>query len=302
MTYHQKKDTKAFLPDDIKTCLKSLSVAWGGSLGDSSGTVEESREVRAMPVKSLPFLNRLQSIVAIPDSQLVPLNRSSSPRASTPLSSPLDVFSSPRRHSSAPPSSPSNPFLSDNVGHRPRSISRPREDRNNTTPARLSLPSSSNSRNVSASTPRANADDDTPEIFKGRKRTSGLEFPIESTPPKRRRSEANAHALKGSVLWNTPRAIEKALSEPAPELSSPLVLDSHLGSQPNPARKRKLFEYLDLPLLRNVRARPVLDNHPVTPERWIEPTASQQRPLKSQHEVSFNEDYMHQKSHRGSCP
>ncbi len=58
ITYHQKKD-KVFLPDEIKTCLKSLSVAWGGSLGDSSGTVEESREVSAMLVKSLPFLNCL---------------------------------------------------------------------------------------------------------------------------------------------------------------------------------------------------------------------------------------------------
>jgi len=214
----------------------------------------------------------------------------------------LDVFLSPRRHSSAPPSSPSNHFLTDNVEHRQRSASRPREDHGNTTPVRLPLPSPSDSGNSSTSTPRANADDGTPEVFKGRKRASGFEFPIESTPHKRRRSEANSRALKGSALWNTPRVVEKALSEPAPGLSSSLILDTRLGSQPNPARKRKLFEYLDLPLLRNVRTRPVLNNHPVTPERWIEPTASQLQPLKSQHEVNFNEGHMYQKSHRGSCP
>lgn len=47
-TYHREKDFKAFCPEDIKTCLKSMSVAWGGSIGDSSGTAAESQKVSSV--------------------------------------------------------------------------------------------------------------------------------------------------------------------------------------------------------------------------------------------------------------
>jgi hypothetical protein len=53
--YHQKKDLKAFCPENIKICLKSLSVAWGRSIGDSSGMTAESQKVSSTLRSPPPF-------------------------------------------------------------------------------------------------------------------------------------------------------------------------------------------------------------------------------------------------------
>lgn len=209
------------------------------------------------------------------------------------------MFLSPRRRSSAPPSSPSNPFLLNNVEFQEQHISSPKEDHGHTTPVQRSLVATPTPGNRTY-TPRANAEE-TPELFKDRKRVIGFGYLLESTPVKRRRSEIGESLQGGTSRHHIPSP-EKALSEPMPRRSSSPIFDNRLASQPNPSRKRKLFDYTDLTVLRNVRNRPGLDDLPKTPDGWIEPTVSQTRLLKSQQEVNSGEGHMRQQSRRGSCP
>lgn len=201
------------------------------------------------------------------------------------------MFLSPRRRSSAPPSSPSHPFLLDTVEFQEQSISRPKQDHGYTTPVQQSLVVTPNPGNRTF-TLHANTEG-TPELFKGRKRVIGSDYLLESTPVKRRRSEIR----DAPTSRRHAPTLEKALSEPAPRRSSSPIFDNRLASQPNPSRKRKLFDYTDLPMLRNVRSRPGLDD--LSPDRWIEPTISQMHLLKSQQENS-DEDHMQQQSRRGT--
>jgi hypothetical protein len=209
------------------------------------------------------------------------------------------VFLSPRRRSSAPPSSPSNPFLLNNVEFQEQYISRPKEDHGPTTPVQRSLVVTPNPGNRTY-TLRANAEE-TPDLFKDRKRVIGSGYLLESTPVKRRRSEIG-DPPQGSTSRRHIPSLEKALSEPVPGRSSSPIFDNRLTSQPNPSKKRKLFDYTDLPVLRNVRSRPGRDDLPKTPDRWIEPTVSQMRLLKNQQEINSGEGHMRQQSRRGSCP
>lgn len=179
-----------------------------------------------------------------------------------------------------------------------QSISRPKEDHGHTTPVQQSLVVTPNAGNRTY-TLRVSAEG-TPEIFKDRKRVIGSDYLLESTPAKRRRSEIG-DPPQGSTSRRYTPSLEKALSEPAPGRSSSPIFDNRLASQPNPSRKRKLFDYTDLPLLRNVRSRPGLGDLPKTPDRWIELTTSQMHLLKSQKEINSDEGHMRQQSRRGSC-
>ncbi|KAK2465736.1 hypothetical protein APHAL10511_002280 [Amanita phalloides] len=257
MSYHEKKELQELWPEEIKTCLESLSLAWGESVAGSFSVSQKSRTF-------------------VPDSQAIVYSRSTSAQAFTPLSSPFDPFLSPQRRSSAPPCSPSNLSITDNAQRQEPSTPRPRGDHSGATPTNLHRPSglsqfALSSDNILTSTPCADVEAASVGLFKGRKRVVPSEHFKELLTRKRQRFEASLGLPVGSSpLRNTIPSVQRASSEPLLEQQSLLVTKNRSISQPKPSRKRKLADYVDMPWLRNVRSRLTLDSLPEISNRLIE--------------------------------
>ncbi|KAF8628189.1 hypothetical protein AX15_004051 [Amanita polypyramis BW_CC] len=253
-TFHDREDLELHCPDEIKACIAGLSLAWGRSIAGSLAVGTDSQ-------KSVSF---------VPSSQSTPWNRRSSARAFVPISSPCDVFSTPRRYLSSPSSLPEDAFVTDlidNVESQETPTSHSREDSGRATPTNILILGrlASKSDNTTNLTPRHNARGDNGGIFKSRKRP----FSSEGSHKRRRFYTPSPQT--------TLPVTRKAYSEPAIEPPSSLPIINHSISQPNPSRKRKLFDsnLIDLPHIRNTRSRHYFDSFPTTPERPIGSTLSQ---------------------------
>ncbi|KAF8636204.1 hypothetical protein AX17_003691 [Amanita inopinata Kibby_2008] len=250
-TYHEINVFRGSYPEDVKACLKTLSLAWGNSSGGSLVSSSESQ-------KTPPSV--------VPDSQATPQNQQSrSPHNSggdqAPLRNALLVISRKvhetsdgpaQRPSSAPLFHQSLDLDDEMDGPKITPLRRSEEDAAPSTPMnRHHTPAGAHLRSIldetPTQTPRAFAREGEPEVHKGKKRGFSSEKHV---PVKRRRfSLPNMDTPVKQSISSSPQLPilpHKALSEPALESSTSVIIETHSISQPNPSRKHKLFEYVDL--------------------------------------------------------
>ncbi|KAM6493968.1 hypothetical protein JOM56_010329 [Amanita muscaria] len=229
-TYHGKAFKQSY-PDDINACLKAVSLVWGESIAGDLTTSESQK-----------------SMSIVPDSQETPRNRHNSEQPHNSVSSSFDVLPpSPRRPLSSPQfTSPAGNITKGLLTpERSSENSSPRTPRNRR-PSTIALqdPESLNSSTNTPACPAFEARDTV--LLKGKKRKLDDE---DNGAFKRLSQDRLSNRSPPQFIMSM---VQKSASEPAPKMSSTIVIGDRSNSLPSPFKKRKLFDYIELANFRDV--------------------------------------------------